>query len=84
MLRDQFPPIFQQNYSTIVLENVTAGHVLNVPRFQAIDSDLRGELVYRVVGDGMAPVFFGLNDLDKPTVMQPLTLAPKNQYKVGI
>lgn len=82
VLRDQFPPIFSQNYTTVVLENVTVGHVLSVPKFRAVDPDLRGELVYRVIGDGMAPVFFGLNEANKPRVVQPLTLAPRDQYKV--
>lgn len=85
VLRDQFPPVFRKrSYSAVVLENVTVGSLLDVAQFEAVDADQRGNMVYRVVGDNMAPVFFGLNADDKPFVVQPLTLAPNDQYLMRI
>lgn len=82
--RDSFPTVFRRTSyaNVVVLENVTTGSLLNVPQFEAVDPDLRGALIYQVIGDGMAPVFFGLNENNKPYIVQPLTLAPQDQYKV--
>ena len=84
-MRDQYPPRFlRQSYSTVVLENQTVSYVLPINGFEAVDSDLKGQLVYRVIGDELAPVFFTLNDNDKPAVRYPLIHAPKNEYKVSL
>lgn len=66
-----------------MLENQTVSYVLPIQDFAAVDADLKGQLVYRVVGDGLAPVFFTLNEDDKPAVKNPLIYAPDNEYKVG-
>lgn len=84
VLRDQFPPVFtRDSYSTIVLENATVSAILNVPDFAARDPDLRGQIEYRVIGDGLAPVFFELNANNRPAVRNPLTQAPNDQYIVS-
>ena len=83
VLRDQYPPRYPQQYSTFVLENQTVSHVL-LPDFEAVDADLQGQMMYRVVGDGLAPVFFSLNADDKPIIRYPLIYAPSNEYKVRI
>ena len=84
VLRDEFPPRFlRQSYSTVVLESASVSSLLSVPDFRAEDSDLRGQLMYRVVGDGLAPVFFTLNANNQPAVRNPLTQSPNDQYVVS-
>ena len=83
--RDEFAPVWPRaSYSVVVLENVTVGHVLPINNFNAFDGDLRGTIMYRVIGDEVAPVFFGLNDQNRLVTEQPLIFAPQNEYLVRV
>lgn len=66
-----------------MLENVTVSSVLPLPDFRAVDSDLNGVIVYRVINRDLSSVFFGLNDDNKIFVRNGLTQAPLDQYTVG-
>ncbi|KAL8559117.1 hypothetical protein ACOMHN_046165 [Nucella lapillus] len=62
VIRDASDPIFLDDpYFASVTE--TAANGTSVYRASAVDSDLRGNLVYEVIGDGVAPAFFTVNSL---------------------
>lgn len=59
------------------------GFPLPVPDFVATDADLKGEMTYRVISDGLASVFFDLNANNQPVVRNRLVYAPNNEYTVS-
>ncbi|XP_046579035.1 protocadherin Fat 4-like [Haliotis rubra] len=60
IIRDEAPPQFVQlPYDTVVLETTNIG--TSVYRVSAIDSDIKGTIVYTATGDLQAPYYFNIN-----------------------
>ncbi|RUS85645.1 hypothetical protein EGW08_006591, partial [Elysia chlorotica] len=60
VLHDEFPPQFLQTpYATTITEGALEGS--SIYQTSAIDRDLRGALQYDVIGVGVAPAFFDIN-----------------------
>ena len=80
---DLFRPQFQFSvYSRVVSEDTPVSSDIGLT-VEAFDTDLQGELIYRVVGDDQAPLFFKLNANNQVIVKRPLTQAPDNIYLVS-
>ena len=63
IVRDEQPPVFiSEPYSTSIIETRTIGS--QVYQVTAIDSDLRGSIVYNVVGDFRSPYYFDIDSVD--------------------
>ena len=63
IVRDELPPQFiNEPYSTSIIETRAIGS--QVYQVTAIDNDLRGSIVYGIIGDFRAPYYFDLDPAD--------------------
>ena len=83
-MEDWFTPRFAFPFYVITIPQGTpVSPLIGLTCFEAFDDDLQGELIYRVVGDDQAPLFFKLDANNQVIVKRSLIHAPDDEYLVS-